>query len=124
MIRKLLVLRDPELVARELRSKTRRKQLPSSSLPQEPAAISTDCDQNSAILEQVTQAKHKAETEAIVSALNATRWNRKRAAAILKIDYKALLYKMKKLGVEDAVVRLPSKGRAEAPPETSAACLG
>jgi len=32
--------------------------------------------------------------------LNATRWNRKEAAALLKIDYKALLYKMKKLGVE------------------------
>jgi DNA-binding NtrC family response regulator len=36
-----------------------------------------------------------------MAALNSTRWNRKRAAALLKIDYKALLYKMKKLGVED-----------------------
>ena len=32
-----------------------------------------------------------------------TRWNRKQAAALLKIDYKALLYKMKKLGIEDGV---------------------
>jgi DNA-binding NtrC family response regulator len=53
------------------------------------------------ILEQVTQAKHLAETDAILAALNSTRWNRTQAAALLKIDYKALLYKMKKLGVED-----------------------
>ena len=48
----------------------------------------------------MTKAKHQAETEAILAALNATRWNRKQAAALLKVDYKALLYKMKKLGVE------------------------
>jgi DNA-binding NtrC family response regulator len=45
-----------------------------------------------------------AETEAILAALTSTRWNRKQAAALLKIDYKALLYKMKKLGVEDKPV--------------------
>jgi DNA-binding NtrC family response regulator len=53
------------------------------------------------ILELVTKAKQQAETEAILAALNSTHWNRKQAAALLKIDYKALLYKMKKLGVED-----------------------
>ena len=47
------------------------------------------------------KAKQQAETEAILAALNSTRWNRKQAAALLKIDYKALLYKMKKLGVEE-----------------------
>jgi DNA-binding NtrC family response regulator len=31
--------------------------------------------------------------------LNATLWNRKQAAKLLNIDYKALLYKMKKLGI-------------------------
>jgi DNA-binding NtrC family response regulator len=36
-----------------------------------------------------------------VQALNATRWNRKRAAEMLNIDYKALLYKMKKLEIGD-----------------------
>ena len=51
------------------------------------------------ILEQVTRAKQQAETEAIIAALNTMRWNRKKAAVLLKIDYKALLYKMKKLGI-------------------------
>jgi len=52
------------------------------------------------VLEQVVKAKLRAETDVILAALNSTRWNRKRAAAMLKIDYKALLYKMKKLGIE------------------------
>jgi two-component system response regulator AtoC len=47
------------------------------------------------------KAKDQAETDVILAALNSTRWNRKQAAEQLKIDYKALLYKMKKLGVED-----------------------
>jgi DNA-binding NtrC family response regulator len=46
-------------------------------------------------------AKQQAESEAILAALNSTRWNRKRAARMLNIDYKALLYKMKKLGIDD-----------------------
>jgi DNA-binding NtrC family response regulator len=35
----------------------------------------------------------------ILSALNTTRWNRRQAADLLKVDYKALLYKMKKLQI-------------------------
>ena len=64
------------------------------------------------ILEQVIKAKQQAEREAILAALNSTRWNRKQAAALLKIDYKALLYKMKKLGVEsdeDSVAAVASE---------------
>ena len=57
-------------------------------------------DSLSPILEQVSKAKQQAEVDAILVALNSTRWSRKRAAALLKIDYKALLYKMKRLGVE------------------------
>jgi hypothetical protein len=45
-----------------------------------------------------------------VAALEATRWHRKQAAALLEIDYKALLYKMKTLGVEDrSRVRRPAR---------------
>ena len=35
-----------------------------------------------------------------MKALYSTQWNRKRAAALLGVDYKALLYKMKKLGID------------------------
>ena len=53
-------------------------------------------------MEQVARAQREAEAEAILSALTATRWNRKQAAALLQVDYKALLYKMKKLGIDDS----------------------
>jgi DNA-binding NtrC family response regulator len=51
------------------------------------------------VLAKVDRARREAETQAIVAALNATLWNRKQAALLLNIDYKALLYKMKKLGI-------------------------
>ena len=51
------------------------------------------------MLERVDQFKKNAEASVILSALKSTRWNRRNAAALLKIDYKALLYKMKKLGI-------------------------
>lgn len=51
------------------------------------------------ILAEVDQARKTAEIDAIVAALNSTLWNRKQAAKLLKIDYKALLYKMKKLSI-------------------------
>ena len=70
---------------------------------------------NPPILEQVTKAKHQAETDAILAALNSTRWNRKQAAALLKIDYKALLYKMKKLGVEDKPVPFSAASEVSTP---------
>ena len=51
------------------------------------------------VLANVDQARKKAETEAILIALHSALWNRKQAAKLLKIDYKALLYKMKKLRI-------------------------
>jgi two-component system, NtrC family, response regulator AtoC len=102
-MRKFLILRDDAMLARELNGKTRRRHTPAApSAPAErpiiaPAAVAPGAP----ILEQVTKAKLQAETDAILSALNSTRWNRKRAAALLNIDYKALLYKMKKLGLDE-----------------------
>lgn len=43
-----------------------------------------------------------AERELILKALNRTRWNRRRAAQELSISYKALLYKMKQIGVDES----------------------
>jgi len=55
--------------------------------------------QHGSLLANVDHARKKAETEAILSALTSALWNRKVAAKLLKIDYKALLYKMKKLRI-------------------------
>jgi DNA-binding NtrC family response regulator len=44
-------------------------------------------------------AAQSAEKRVIERVLNRTRWNRKEAAEILQISYKALLYKMKEAGL-------------------------
>src|SRR5579864_1912043 len=46
-------------------------------------------------------AKDEAEAEAITRALEQTNWNRKQAAALLKISYKALLYKIRQYGIAE-----------------------
>ena len=75
------------------------------------AISATDADEfvdgatEPSILRKVDQARKQAETEAILDALNATLWNRKQAATLLNIDYKALLYKMKKSGIGNKAAR-------------------
>jgi two-component system response regulator AtoC len=107
-VRKLLVLQDAGLIARELTARAARKAMTAAPLLELPAQFEP-AEASAPILEQVTRAKHQAETEAILAALASSRWNRKKAAALLKIDYKALLYKMKKLGIEDKMAALPAE---------------
>ena len=61
------------------------------------------------ILRKVDEARKQAETEAILEALNATLWNRKQAAVLLNVDYKALLYKMKKFGIGSKIARAAAR---------------
>ena len=116
--RKFLIFQDPAAASRELHERIARKPTVAHS-----AARTAARDRGEVraipILEQVTKAKHQAEAEAILTVLNATRWNRKQAATVLKIDYKALLYKMKKLGIDDKPIAETEEGppavmRAEA----------
>ena len=106
VIRKLIVLRDPELISKDLSDRATRKSL--NTVPAMTGSTMETVPVSAPILEQVRRAKHQAETEAILAALTSTQWNRKKAANLLKIDYKALLYKMKKLGIETKVAVLPS----------------
>ncbi|MGA2131109.1 MAG: sigma-54 dependent transcriptional regulator [Bryobacteraceae bacterium] len=103
MMRRLLVMQDSDGLARELR--TRRETLTMNAAPADVIRFQASRAASIAapILEKVDEAKRKAETEAILRALDAAHWNRKQAAKILRIDYKALLYKMRKLEVERAV---------------------
>jgi two-component system, NtrC family, response regulator AtoC len=122
VMRKYLVLRNAEVVAEDL---VRRAQKRNLALKREPAKAQPvigvelgipglspplDAQQkepppsqftDSSVLKGVNNAHRAAEAEVIIAALNAALWNRKQAAALLKIDYKALLYKMKKLGIGD-----------------------
>ena len=108
VMRKYLVVRDAETIIEDLRSRNHRRTAPSAPPNQMKAAAAgasagVPYDEAPAppILARVNRAKEQAETDAILAALNSTRWNRKQAAQLLNIDYKALLYKMKKLSIEN-----------------------
>ena len=106
--RRLLIFGTSDSLARELLAKMEHKRATNptitpvanvrSNIPS--AILATPITSQASVLKQVDLARKKAETAAIVAALNRTRWNRKRAAQLLNIEYKALLYKMKKLEIE------------------------
>ncbi len=56
------------------------------------------------------EATRKAETEAIVDALFHTHWNRRKAAALLNVSYKAVLNKIKEYGIEAQYRKLLKRG--------------
>ncbi len=106
VVRKMIVLRDPDLIVREL-----------ASIEGDAAPGSQDSDalaserkkasfEPSSVLQQASRAKQEAEAEAILQALHNSRWNRKQAAALLQIEYKTLLYKMKKLAIEERASKI------------------
>ena len=105
MMRRLLVIEDPEDLTRQLLSAS----TPGGAIRFQPAAASSaGPSMGFAVLEKVNEAKRKLETEAILRALDASRWNRKQAARILKVDYKALLYRMRKLEIDQSADDLRS----------------
>jgi two-component system, NtrC family, response regulator AtoC len=124
VMRKYLVLRNAEVVTEDLARRAQKLSLAlKSTFSKKQPAVSVDPSTpgqtpprfgdpepkdpapseraDSSILKGVDNAHRAAEAEVIIAALNAALWNRKQAAALLKIDYKALLYKMKKLGIGD-----------------------
>jgi len=123
LIRKFLVLREARTIEQELRQKLQRRPVNGSALaavapagepppvnisvmPANASVMPSNGDLVSAppgdapVLEQVARAKREAERSAIVAALKSTNWNRKQASVMLQIDYKALLYKMKRLSIK------------------------
>jgi two-component system, NtrC family, response regulator AtoC len=116
MMRRLLVIQDPEDLMRQLLSAGAPRSgagatqagvaLPNGVIRFQPAGAASSM--GFPVLEQVTEANRKAETEAILRALDVSRWNRKQAAKILRVDYKALLYKMRKLEIEQLAPDLRS----------------
>jgi DNA-binding NtrC family response regulator len=87
------------MVAQDLRFKARMRTM-ATALPGAAVKPAATVAPSAPALEEVNRARQQAETQVILDALQTTKWNRKEAAALLKIDYKALLYKMKKLNIE------------------------
>ena len=110
VMRRFLVFRDQQALAEELLFNTRRKE--TASAPPDPLPPSTSLARQQSgppipDMEGVSLTHDQAQAEAILRALHATHWNRRRAAALLQMDYKALLYKMKILNLEEHVISFP-----------------
>jgi two-component system, NtrC family, response regulator AtoC len=92
-IKRYLVLGDEKLAIQELQ--------PRGDTPGAKAEASHGpSEANTGGLKSVARgAKDEAEAEAIRQALDQTNWNRKQAAALLQISYKALLYKIRQYGI-------------------------
>jgi DNA-binding NtrC family response regulator len=65
-----------------------------------PPSVSRPGDPPGDLKLMVRELKDEAEMEAIRQALEQTQWNRKEAARLLNISYKALLYKIRQYGID------------------------
>jgi len=93
-VKRYLVLGDEKLAIHELEPK------PDGGSPS--AAGSMGGSESMGGLKSLARsAKDEAEAEAIAKALDETNWNRKQAAVLLKISYKALLYKIRQYGIAE-----------------------
>jgi two-component system response regulator AtoC len=93
--RRLLVFEDSALVAAELallrpsKAEISAERFSASLVPLGSARTLCELD----------RARRKTEADVILAALDSVDWNRRKAARLLQIDYKGLLYKMRKLGI-------------------------
>jgi DNA-binding NtrC family response regulator len=95
-VKRYLVLGDEKLAINELKPKS-----DGSGAQFSPAAQNSGNGAEGGLKSLARSAKDEAEAEAIAKALDETNWNRKQAAALLKISYKALLYKIRQYGIAD-----------------------
>ena len=101
VMRRLLVLQNPPSIIEDLQENMRALSQAGPAVPAEVVSQSfpLSSSKKPAAFEKVNKAKAQMEVQAICAALEATHWNRKKAAGLLNLDYKALLYKLKKLGI-------------------------
>jgi two-component system, NtrC family, response regulator AtoC len=91
-IKRYLVLGDDKLAIQELKPKE-------DGHGARPEAGHSATEPGGGLKSVARSAKDEAEAEAIRQALDQTNWNRKQAAALLQISYKALLYKIRQYGI-------------------------
>ena len=110
IVRKLMVMREPEAIVNELDALASSGKIQLAPRADHGLAISLPrkkaTNDPASRLEGAMLAKEQAEVDAIIDALQSTRWNRKQAAQRLNIEYKALLYKMKKLSIEERATKI------------------
>jgi two-component system response regulator AtoC len=93
-VKRYLILGDESLVRSELEANAEDRQVPTGTTKTMSGSLPAG------LKSLVRSIKDEAEIDAISRALAETNWNRKRAAQLLNISYKALLYKIRQYGIE------------------------
>lgn len=111
VMRRFLVYQDAGVLAREILQMSLIA-APQAEKQQETSHVNGNGNSNGNVvtMDHLEQTTRQAETKLLLDALGATRWNRRQAAAQLKIDYKAFLYKLQKYGI----VEKPKRGEVGA----------
>ena len=91
LVKRYLVLGDETAAINELLQGTPKERESTTVVPMEP--------QQPDLKQMMRSLKNGAEMEVIAKALEDTAWNRKRAASMLNISYKALLYKIRQYDI-------------------------
>ncbi len=94
VVRKIVALQDEEVAIGDLAKEE----------PQQ-AQTGIESEQRTSLKRAARAASQSVEKELILKTLDRTRWNRKRASQELQISYKALLYKLKQLGLGNSDIR-------------------
>jgi DNA-binding NtrC family response regulator len=94
-IKRFLILGDESLALGELETKD-------DMAPPLPPVLPLLSERPPGLKSLVRSLKDEAEMQAIRQALEQTKWNRKKAASILNISYKAILYKIRQYGLNNA----------------------
>jgi transcriptional regulator with PAS, ATPase and Fis domain len=92
-VKRFLILGDEPLALAELDNREDSGSLPAETRPD----VATE--HTGGLKSLVRSLKDEAEMQAISRALEQTNWNRKKAALLLNISYKALLYKIRQYGL-------------------------
>ena len=105
LVKRIVVLGNAEPVLAELRvrgEQAAREPAPCSTAVGELGRFLAGESDRVSLKRVAREAAQVAEARLIEKVLHRTRWNRKEAAAILQISYKALLYKMRDAGLSDS----------------------
>jgi len=91
-VKRFLILADEDWALNELRAGIQEQN--------QSALASSDGQPKPGLKSIVRSVKDEAEIQAISKALEQTEWNRKEAALLLNISYKALLYKIRQYKID------------------------
>ncbi len=102
---KQVIVRNDETIIHDLIAAAGRQPLPSGGIVETSARVDTDfsdLENQFSMKERIGRIVAAEENKLISDVLNKTNWNRRKAAKMLEISYRSLLYKIKEYKLNDA----------------------